>query len=184
MHVLKQVRGQAARGHEVRVVYVKGQGTLSKDFLEAGASEVRHVAGGPLFPFKLRRDLSWCDLVHSHLLKADVLTAAAALLNGARRRLISGKHNDEQVLRGPRQPGPRGRGAGAGEDHRAVGSRGPLHRGARPSSSSRQSRIYYGLDPALRGGRALRRSRRTLAEFGFGPEDVVFICVALRSSSP
>ncbi|MEC8493755.1 MAG: glycosyl transferase family 1, partial [Planctomycetota bacterium] len=46
MHVLKQVRGQAARGHEVRVVYLKGQGTLAADFRDAGASEVRHIAGG------------------------------------------------------------------------------------------------------------------------------------------
>ena len=180
MHVLKQVRGQAARGHEVRVVYVKGQGTLSKDFLEAGASEVRHVAGGPLFPFKLRRDLSWCDLVHSHLLKADVLTAAAALLNGARRRLISGKHNDEQVLRRAlvsRVHGVVGLVPARTivlSDHvgRFIEEHGRVPR-------SRQSRIYYGLDPAPfeEAARSVDRAA-TLAEFGFGPEDVVFICVA------
>ena len=101
MHVLKQVQGQVSRGHSVRVVYLKGEGTLADDFREAGAESVRHVPGGPLFPLRLRPDLRWCDLVHSHLLKADALTAVAALLAGKRRSLVSGKHNDEQVLRRP-----------------------------------------------------------------------------------
>lgn len=180
MHVLKQVRGQAARGHEVRVVYLKGQGTLAGDFREAGASLVRHVPGGPLFPFKLRADLAWCDLVHSHLLKADVLTAAAALLNGARRRLISGKHNDEQVLRRAlvsRVHGIVGRVPARTivlSDHvgRFIEEHGRVPR-------SRQSRIYYGLDPAPfeEAARSVDRAA-VLAEFGFGPDDVVFVCVA------
>ncbi len=40
VHLLSQVRGQVARGHEVRVAYLKGDGRLRPEFLEAGASAV------------------------------------------------------------------------------------------------------------------------------------------------
>ena len=75
MHILSQVRGQTQRGHQVRVAYLKGQGTLAADFESAGAEWVGCVGSGPLLPFKLRGHLAWCDLVHSHLLKADMATA-------------------------------------------------------------------------------------------------------------
>ena len=45
MHILSQVRGQTARGHEVRVAYLKGKGTLADDFRRRGFSaihEFRH----------------------------------------------------------------------------------------------------------------------------------------------
>lgn len=180
MHVLKQVRGQAARGHGVRVCYLKGEGTLAPDFREAGAAEVRHVPAGPLFPFRLRADLAWCDLVHSHLLKADVMTAAAALFLGKRRKLVSGKHNDEQALRRAlvsRIHGVVGRVPARTivlSDHvgRFIEEYGRVPR-------SRQSRIYYGLDPAPFEAAAAETDRtEVLAEFGFAPDDVVFICVA------
>lgn len=180
MHVLKQVRGQASRGHEVRVVYLKGQGTLVPDFVEAGAQSATFLKGGPLFPFQLRKSLKWCDLVHSHLLKADVLTGMAALLAGKRKAYISGKHNDEQVLRKPlvsRIHGAIGRLPARTivlSDHvgRFIEEHGRV-------PIARQSRIYYGLDPGPfeEAARAVDRAG-VLSEFGFGPEDVVFICVA------
>ena len=58
MHVLKQVQGQAERGHQVRVLYLKGEGTLAPDFGAVGAEAVRHVPAGPLFPLRLRPDLA------------------------------------------------------------------------------------------------------------------------------
>ena len=149
MHVLKQVRGQVERGHHVRVRFLKGQGTLRGDFLEAGAAEVEQAAAGPFFPLRLRADLAWCDLVHSHLLKADAFTALAALLFGARRKLVSGKHNDEQVLRRPMVSrvhgwlGPIPARTVVLSDHvgRFIETHGRVPSGA-------QSRVYYGLDPA------------------------------------
>jgi hypothetical protein len=40
MHLLAQVRGQRARGHEPRVAYLKGAGSLAADFERAGAAAV------------------------------------------------------------------------------------------------------------------------------------------------
>ena len=180
MHVLKQVRGQVQRGQEVRVAYLKGQGTLTPDFLAAGASEVRHVPGGPLFPLRLRGWLRWCDIVHSHLLKADALTSVAALVAGKRRHYLSGKHNDEQALHRPLVSlvhGWIGRVPARTivlSDHvgRFIEEKGRVPR-------TKQSRVYYGLDPAPFEAAADSVDRSAvLAEFGFGPSDVVFICVA------
>ncbi|MEM9801653.1 MAG: glycosyltransferase family 4 protein [Planctomycetota bacterium] len=180
MHVLEQVRGQVARGHDVRVVYLKGEGTLSDDYREAGASAVRRVAAGPLFPLRLRGDLAWCDVVHSHLLKADALTAVAALLAGKRRHYVSGKHNDEQVLRRPsvsRVHGLIGRVPARTivlSEHvgRFVEEHGRVPRTA-------QSRVYYGLDPEPFERAAKYVDRAAIrGEFGFEPDDVVFTCVA------
>lgn len=180
MHVLKQVQGQVARGHSVRVAYLKGEGTLTADFVAAGAESVREVPAGLGFPRRLKPDLRWCDLVHSHLLKADAMTAYAALLGGKRRAYISGKHNDEQVLRKPAVSfvhGLIGRVPARTivlSDHvgRFVEEHGRV-------PVARQSRVYYGLDPvpfeeAARTTDAaeLRRS------LGFGERDVVFVCVA------
>ncbi len=180
MHVLKQVQGQVSRGHSVRVVYLKGEGTLAGDFREAGAESVRRVSGGPLFPLRLRADLRWCDLVHSHLLKADALTAVAALLAGKRRSLVSGKHNDEQVLRRPlvsRVHGWIGRVPARTivlSDHvgRFVAEHGRV-------PAARQSRVYYGLDPApFEAADRDTDSAAVRAELGFARGDVVFVCVA------
>lgn len=180
MHVLKQVRGQVARGHDVRVAFLKGQGTLEPDFRAAGAEDVRHVPGGLLFPFKLRAWLGWCDIVHSHLLKADALTAAAVLVAGKRRSYLSGKHNDEQVLNRPLVSfvhGWIGRVPSRTivlSDHvgRFIEEKGRVPR-------SRQSRVYYGLDPVPFEEAACSVDRATvLAEFGFEAADVVFVCVA------
>lgn len=180
MHVLTQVRGQAKRGHEVRVVYLKGDGTLVPDFLEAGAESARRVGAGPGFPFALRPDVAWCDICHSHLLKADAMVAGAALLLGARRKLVSGKHNDERALLNPvvsRVHGLIGRVPARTvvlSDHvgRFVEEHGRVPR-------KRQSRVYYGLDPTpFEEARASVDRAAVRGEFGFDADAVVFICVA------
>lgn len=181
MHILSQVRGQVARGHEVRVAYLKGRGTLAPDFRAAGAEWVGKV-GELLAPLRLRAHLAWCDLVHSHLLKADVATSLTATLCGRRRTLIAGKHNDEQVLLRPlvsRVHGFIGNLPARTivlSDH--VGRFIAEHGRVRPE---KLTRIYYGIDrapfeEAARMGATQRAALR--AELGFTDAQVVFTCVA------
>jgi glycosyltransferase involved in cell wall biosynthesis len=182
MHVLAQTRGQAGRGHQVRIAYLKGAGTLAPDFLEAGAESVVPVGSGPLAPARLFPHLRWAEIVHTHLLKADMLGALGALVAGRRGGLIASKHNDEAALRRPwfgRIHGWLGalpRRTIVLSDHvgRFIAEHGrvPL---------ARQTRIYYGLDPApFESASRMSASERgaARAEFGFGDRDVVFICVA------
>ena len=44
MHLKSQVQGQSAAGHRVRVAYLKGAGSLTEDFLGAGAESVHAVS--------------------------------------------------------------------------------------------------------------------------------------------
>ncbi|MDP6538774.1 MAG: glycosyltransferase family 4 protein [Planctomycetota bacterium] len=182
MHLLSQVRGQCARGHAVRVRYLKGECTLAEDFAQAGAEQVRAVSWLPWGARSLAADLAWADVVHSHLLKADGLTGIAASLRGRRSRWISGKHNDEQVLLRPaisrlhhalaRLP----RRTIVLSDHvgRFFGEHGGVgEEGLR--------RIYYGIDPApffAAVERAEGRRDDLRSSLGFRPDDVLFVCVA------
>lgn len=181
MHVLAQVRGQTARGHEVRVGFLKGHATLERDFKEAGAREVLRFGGASAL-FGLRGPVRAADIVHTHLLKADMLGAVAATLHGRRKRLVASKHNDEQVLKRPLVSFVHGLLGNLPQrtivlsDHvgRFVQEHGrvPL---------ARQTRIYYGLDPSPFDAAFAERDRwrRELrAEFGFGAHDFVFVCVA------
>ncbi|MFT5199668.1 MAG: glycosyltransferase involved in cell wall biosynthesis [Planctomycetota bacterium] len=182
MHILSQVRGQVARGHEVRVAYLLGQGTLNPDFLEAGASWVGLVGKGPGALWRLRTHLRWSELVHTHLLRADFMGALAATFWGRRRALISGKHNDERALLNPkvaRLHGWIGRlpvrtialskhVAGFVQEHGRLTGKGLVC-------------IHYGIDPLPFMGAFAERAegyKRLRAEFGFGERDVVFVCVA------
>jgi len=182
MHILSQVRGQVARGHEVRVAYLKGHGTLVPDFQAAGAGWVGCVSSGPALPARLWPHLRWAQIVHSHLLKADMVSAPLACLAGRRRGLVSGKHNDEQVLRRPLVSRVHGligalpRLTIVLSDHvgRFMEEHGRVPR-------ARQARVYYGIDHAAferaaEAGRARRDELR--AEFGWGAADIVFTCVA------
>ena len=181
MHVLSQVRGQVARGHKVRVAYLLGEGALVADYRAAGAHCIGCVGKGPLALWRLRPHLRWGDLVHSHLLRADFVTAAAVCLFGSRRRLISGKHNDERALLRPlvsRLHGLVGRIPARTivlSDH--VG-RFVAEHGRVPIEA--QERVYYGIDPtpfSEAAANAISRARLR-AEFGFGSQDLVLLCVA------
>lgn len=182
MHLLSQVRGQSDRGHEVRVAYLKGEGRLAEDFRGAGARKVVDVGPLPMVPLRLLSHLRWAQIVHSHLLKADMLTAPLATFVGRRRGLVAGKHNDEQVLRR----------AAVSTVH---GILGRLPKVTIPLSDHvarfveehggvplrKQHRIYYGLDPEpFEKAASWSTHERELArsEFGFAPEDTVFTCVA------
>jgi glycosyltransferase involved in cell wall biosynthesis len=182
MHLSSQVRGQRARGHAVRVAYLKGGGALAADIAAAGAEWTGCVGSGPALAWRLRRHIAWADVVHSHLLKADMATAAIATLCGARKRLVSSKHNDEQVLKRP----------AIGFVHGLLGNLPQrtivlsdhvaqfIARYGRVKPE-RLRRIYYGIDPAPfeRASGAGRESRTAArAGFGFGADDIVFVCVA------
>ena len=182
MHLLAQVRGQCARGHEVRVAYLKGEGRLVPDFLEAGAAEAFEL--GPLWraPWRLRALMRACDVTHSHLLKADMLCAFSALLFGRRAQLVASKHNDEQVLKRPFVSFVHGllgnvpRRTIVLSDHvgRFIAQHGRV-------AERRITRIYYGLDPSpfRLAATAEPVQHAALREsLGIGPSDVVFICVA------
>ncbi len=182
MHILSQVRGQVARGHEVRVAYLLGHGTLNPDFLEAGAQWVGCVGQGILSLWRLGKHLRWSELVHTHLLRADFVGAVAATLWGRRRTLISGKHNDERALlnaRVARLHGLFGRlpvRTIALSEHvgRFVQEHGQL-------TGKGLVCIHYGIDPKPFMEAFANREKGYAdlrSEFGFGERDVVFVCVA------
>ena len=182
MHILSQVRGQVARGHEVRVAYLLGQGTLRPDFLEAGAQSIECMGKSLAALWRLRAPLGWCDLVHTHLLRADFLGAAAALLWGRRRRLISGKHNDEHAIRRPwvaRLHGWVGR-----LPKQFIVLSEHVKRYMQDPGRLRPERmvvIRYGIDSSPWEAAAAQREthRRAIrAEFGWSEQDIVFVCVA------
>lgn len=177
MHLLAQVRGQTARGHAVRVLYLKGQGTLAPDLREAGAGFVGRAGATGIF-----RSARWANLVHTHLLKADAAGAIVATLAGRRSALVSSKHNDEQVLKRPLVSIAHGilgslpRRTIVLSDH--VGRFFTEHGRLDPA---RVRRVYYGIDPAPfeAAARVPRADRDALrASFRFRPEHVVFTCVA------
>ncbi len=179
MHLASQVRGQTERGHEARVAFLKGGGTLAPDFARAGASAVHRVRG---LGASLLPHLRWAELVHSHLLKADALTAVLATLAGRRSCLVSGKHNDEQVLLRPWVSRVHGILGNLPQrtivlsDH--VGRFVERYGRVRPQAIRR---VYYGIDPApFERAAELEPAERARgrAEFGFAEDDVVFVCVA------
>ncbi|MFT5283968.1 MAG: glycosyltransferase involved in cell wall biosynthesis [Planctomycetota bacterium] len=179
MHILSQVRGQSERGHSVRVMYLRGHGSLVGDFLKAGAERVE-MTTAPFFD--LMAAIRHADLIHSHLLKADMLVAVLASLCLRRKRLISGKHNDEQVMKRPLVSGIH---AVLGNlpsltivlsDH--VGKFVERYGHVRASSLRR---VYYGIDPRpfIEAAEVpIEERNHARAEFGFEPENRVFICVA------
>jgi glycosyltransferase involved in cell wall biosynthesis len=177
MHLLQQVRGQCARENDVRVAWLKGEGCLAADFEEAGA-----IAVGRCGPLRLLGEVRRAELIHSHLLKADALTALCAKFAGACERLVSGKHNDERALLKPwvsRIHGVLGNypvRTIALSDH--VKRFVEEHGGVEPE---RMRRVYYGLDPSPFEEAAEQRTQHRAdvrAEFGFAEEDPIFLCVA------
>ncbi len=177
MHLLSQVRGQSELGHEVRVRFLKGEGRLTRDFLDAGAQSVERVGWRGL-----GADVRWAAIVHTHLLKADGVGALVATLLGRRGGLVASKHNDERALLSP-------------VFGRVHGVLGRLPRRTIPLSDhvaaftaehgriplERQTRIHYGIDPQrFRDACAAPAPERAelRASLGAAPEDFVFICVA------
>lgn len=173
--------GLCARGHEVDVVYLKGEGRLTPDFVALGVGvskvplESTSQALRCLFGLASHIRRGRYDLVHTHLLKADALGSLACQLAG-HSALVASKHNEEQVLK--KTPVAlihgvltrRARRVIALSDHvlEYVATVGRVRR-------DRLRRIYYGIDPEpfVGGDRAAMR-----AALGIGEGTHVALCVA------
>lgn len=180
-HLLWLGAAQVERGHEVAVVWFKGQGSLGEEF-RLGGMAVHHVtmqSGRQLLSAAaglrvLLRELA-PDVVHTHLLKADALGAWVAPRADVP-VLVSSKHNDERALLSR----PVGWVHGwltqrvdrviALSDHvaRFVARHGHV-------PSSKITRIYYGVDAeALLPSRSRAEVRD---ELGLADEQPLLICV-------
>jgi glycosyltransferase involved in cell wall biosynthesis len=105
-HLYLLSRELLARGHRPDLVYLKGEGSLARDFEGLGMAVEKiplespaHLPGAVLRLAKKIRAGGYGG-VHSHLLKADLVSALAC----ARCRpvtLIASKHNDERALLNP-----------------------------------------------------------------------------------
>ena len=96
--------GLIERGHAVNLVYLKGEGSLASDFENLGM-EVEKIAfessgdlPGAVLRLAGKVRQGGYDLVHSHLLKADLVSALASTL-AQPCTLIASKHNDERALK-------------------------------------------------------------------------------------
>jgi glycosyltransferase involved in cell wall biosynthesis len=137
----------------VDLVFLKGLGSLTSDFKEIGV-------GVEKIPFEAARDLPWAarglankvkaggyDLVHSHLLKADLVSALSSFFKKPP-LLVASKHNDERALLNPLFSFVHGIISSRAQrvivlsDHvgRFVERHGRVPR-------EKIARIYYGLDP-------------------------------------
>ncbi len=103
-HLLWLAQGMIERGARCDVLYLKGEGRLVPRFKELGCEVAKVEFERPTQAFSAvlalasRMKRGDYDVVHSHLLKADALTALAARLFRPK-RLIASKHNEEQVLK-------------------------------------------------------------------------------------
>jgi glycosyltransferase involved in cell wall biosynthesis len=180
-HLLWLGAGQTARGHSVHVIYLKGDGELGDAFRQAGLSveqvPMPGLAGAPVALGRLVDALRRVDpdVVHTHLLKADMLGALAVSKAGDA-VLVSSKHNDERaLLRWPVSLihgllSKRADRIIALSDHvaRFVARHGRVPR-------ERITRIYYGVDAeALESHRPREETR---AELGVAESTRLLVCV-------
>jgi glycosyltransferase involved in cell wall biosynthesis len=168
-HLLWLCQGLIAAGARCEVVYLKGEGTLAPRFMELGvpASKIgferpaQVVAAVHGIARKIRQGRF--DVVHSHLLKADALTAIAARFAHPK-VLIASKHNEEPALK--RRAVGLVHGALSRACHRVIAlsdyvKEYVVARGGVPREKMR--RIYYGIDATRFAGGDRAKVRRELA---------------------
>jgi len=151
LHLLS--KGLIRKGHTVELVYLKGAGSLAADFEAIGVRVSKAPFESPLMllfaVLKLAAIIrkGGYDIVHSHLLKADLIASAASLIANPG-MLIASKHNDERALLNPVYSMVHGLISRRAKkiivlsDH--VG-RFVVKHGKAPAHKI--ERIYYGLDP-------------------------------------
>ena len=180
-HLLWLGRELVARGHELDVLYLKGDGELKDEFAAAGMPARKVPFESPLdLPGALAGLVSALrelqpDLLHTHLLKADALGALAARKAGVP-GLVSSKHNDERALLK----------AGVGVVHGWLSKRADriialsdhvarfvAEHGRVPRE--RITRIYYGVDAEGLG--ASRGRAEVRAELGVDEATPLLVCV-------
>lgn len=160
-HLLLLSRTLIEKGHSVDVVYLKGEGSLADAFREMGVQVEKVAMESPFHLLRAPRRLSALiknngyDVVHSHLLKAD-LTAALA----GPEVLVASKHNDERALLNPVFSfvhgliSARARAVVVLSDH--VGEFVRRHGRV---AGEKITRIYYGLDASSFGATDEEKSR-------------------------
>jgi glycosyltransferase involved in cell wall biosynthesis len=105
-HVVDLAVGQAGRGADVAVAYLKGDGYWADRLRTSGVRVEplglrRYGAIAPFFALRrLLRDYA-PDLIHAHLPPAELYTTAALLPTGSGPPLVITKHNDEPFYPGP-----------------------------------------------------------------------------------
>ncbi len=98
--------GLRERGHRIEIAFLKGRGALAPDFEALGIPVEKIPFESPLgFPRAVRALAAKLkqgayQVVHSHLLKADLVAALACLTRDSG-ILVSSKHNDERALLNP-----------------------------------------------------------------------------------
>lgn len=182
-HLLSLCEGLRRKGHAVDLLFLKGAGTLAPEFehLDVAVEKVPlevlfHLpSAAAALARRIRR--GGYHVVHSHLLKADMLAALAHRLAGGS-ALVASKHNDERALLNPAFGvihgllSTRADAVIALSEHvaRFVGRRGRVDR-------AKIRTIYYGVD-----GEALRDRagdpERVRAELGLTPRVPVLTMVA------
>ncbi len=185
-HLLWLAQGQIARGHDLFVTFLKGEGELSADFTNAGVP-VRYVeltSPGVLHPLAPCRAVEsvadlldeWQpDILHTHLLKADGVGALAARRAGFD-AVVSSKHNDERALL--RKPFSIVHGLLAKRMQRTIAlsdhvARFTAQYGRVPVERIR--RVYYGVEPA--GLAATHARREVRARLGIAEDVPLLVCV-------
>ncbi|MFH2002781.1 MAG: glycosyltransferase [Planctomycetota bacterium] len=152
-HLYLLCRELKGKGHAIDLVYLKGKGSLAGDFERLGVTVYKIRFESPAhLPFAVWRLAARIRrgryaIVHSHLLKADLVASLACCMArpGA---LVASKHNDERALLNPlfsRVHGlvsKRARAVIVLSDH--VGRFVVRHGRVDPN---KMHRIYYGLDP-------------------------------------
>ena len=97
-HLLTLLPALAERGHDVVFVGLDDPAWNPADFYDALEVQAVRLRSGPLVLASLLRSLR-ADVVHTHLVHADVYGGVAARARGA--RLVSTKHNDDPFRLGP-----------------------------------------------------------------------------------
>jgi glycosyltransferase involved in cell wall biosynthesis len=97
-HLLTLLPALAERGHDVVFVGLDDPAWDPSDFYGALTVPSLRLRSDPLVLVRLLRSLR-ADVVHTHLVHADVFGAVAGRLRGA--RLVSTKHNDDPFRVGP-----------------------------------------------------------------------------------
>ncbi|MCL4370894.1 MAG: glycosyltransferase, partial [Chloroflexi bacterium] len=151
-HLLSLVNGLRRRGHQADVAFFKNPSLLPA-FRATGATifdlSTRNTLSAtplPRLALLLKRD--GYQIIHTHLLKADVYGALAGVLVGTPVRIAS-KHNDERALLNPMVG--RVHGLVSRLDHRVVVLSDYVGRyiaDVGRVAPNRVQRIYYGLPPA------------------------------------
>jgi glycosyltransferase involved in cell wall biosynthesis len=97
-HLLTLLPALAERGHDVVFVGLDDPAWRPDDFYDALTVPAIRLRAGVTAPMPLLRALR-ADVVHTHLVHADLFGGIAASLRGA--KLVSTKHNDDRFRLGP-----------------------------------------------------------------------------------